>query len=929
VLAPYLAPSGTARQRFKREARAAAAVSHDHIVTIHAVDEANGLPFFVMEYVTGVSLQSRLDRDGPLPPRDIARIGMQAANGLAAAHAQGLVHRDVKPANILLENGVERVKITDFGLVWAADDARLTQSGVAAGTPLYMSPEQARGDAVDARSDLFSLGSVLYTLATGFPPFRAGSAMGVLHRIINDPPRRIRDTVPDFPAALEAIIMQLLEKNPARRFESAAEVANRLTEFLAAAPEPPRPRRGWLVAAGLALAAALLLAGVVLTFRTPYGTLVVDVNDPNVKVALDGNELTITGAGTQEVRLKPGTYHVTATDKDGKPAKVSQEVVTIKKDDKEIVKVTVEPAAGLPPVAPRLTAPPPAAPNTVAVPKGAYKLDEMDPEWKAKLDPLMKQFQDLTRRLAGTSAGPLMLLPGPVTDPDKAVASVPEADRERVRRLIALRDQFALLIPRAQAMAVRLNELKDLVANSARTNVRRDLQAMHATLVGQLRDMEKLAAELGAKPSQPGAPPGGSGAIPGNEWEGKLKKLTDEFQGLADRVVKTTPGRVLLTTGPGADPDKATAGLDKDDAFRAKRLLALRDQCGLLVPQAQKGIGRWEKARLAARTADQKYQAGTVPITDLEAARIELVDAERALKVAEDGMTRILTDFKKLADEIEAAASPEGEFKKVMAEFDAIVLRLARHPVGRVLTLVGEKWKEGDLERRGLEPPDVQRAVKLLNLREEIKAQSYKVTSAFSARRQNQENLAKHTGPDPDSEEWRKNITENLRLCEQTITVGTETVRGLMGDLKKLADELDPPKETAETLEADYKRVLAEYDALLLRLVNTKVGRVLALFEKEPISDKYLKDVGVPDAAVPTAWKLFDLRQKVRAQKHDADEHLSRLHIKNNATVPADEHGLKFRTRALRGLVDDLKKLADELDPPGKRADTPPKKTDK
>ena len=154
-----------------------------------------------MQYVTGVSLQDRLDRDGPLaPPKEIVRIGMQAAAGLAAAHAQGLIHRDIKPANILLENGVERVKITDFGLARAADDARLTQSGVVAGTPQYMAPEQARGEPVDPRSDLFSLGSVLYTLCTGLPPFRAGSTMGVLNRIANDPPRPIRETIPDFPA---------------------------------------------------------------------------------------------------------------------------------------------------------------------------------------------------------------------------------------------------------------------------------------------------------------------------------------------------------------------------------------------------------------------------------------------------------------------------------------------------------------------------------------------------------------------------------------------------------------------------------------------------------------------------------------------------------------------------------------------------------
>src|SRR3954447_21631385 len=146
VMAAQLATSGTARKRFTREAQAAAAVSHDHIVTIHAVEEANGLPYLVMQFVSGMSLQERLDRKGPLELREIVRIGMQTAAGLAAAHAHGLIHRDIKPANILLENGVERVKITDFGLARTIDDASLTQSGVVAGTPQYMSPEQARGE---------------------------------------------------------------------------------------------------------------------------------------------------------------------------------------------------------------------------------------------------------------------------------------------------------------------------------------------------------------------------------------------------------------------------------------------------------------------------------------------------------------------------------------------------------------------------------------------------------------------------------------------------------------------------------------------------------------------------------------------------------------------------------------------------------------
>ena len=152
---------------FAREAKAVAAVVHDTVVAVHAVDSWNGLPYLVMSSIAGQSLQQRVDRDGPLPIKEVLRTGMQAALGLAAAHGQGLVHRDVKPANILLENRVERVKLSDFGLARAVDDASLTQSGVVSGTPQYMSPEQARGEAVDHRSDLFGLGSVLFHARRG------------------------------------------------------------------------------------------------------------------------------------------------------------------------------------------------------------------------------------------------------------------------------------------------------------------------------------------------------------------------------------------------------------------------------------------------------------------------------------------------------------------------------------------------------------------------------------------------------------------------------------------------------------------------------------------------------------------------------------------------------------------------------------------
>jgi len=255
VLAPQLATSAAARSRFAREARAAAAVVHDHVVAIHAVDSWNGVHYLVMPYIAGCSLQERVDRDGPLDVKEVLRIGIQTAQGLAAAHVQGLVHRDVKPSNILLENGVERVKLTDFGLARAVDDASLTQSGVVAGTPQYMSPEQARGEVVDHRSDLFSLGSVLYFMCVGHPPYRANSTPAVLRRVCDERPRPLPEVNPDVPDWLAEFVERLHAKDPAGRVQSATEAASMMARYLAAIqrglpilaarpqPVPPAPRR--------------------------------------------------------------------------------------------------------------------------------------------------------------------------------------------------------------------------------------------------------------------------------------------------------------------------------------------------------------------------------------------------------------------------------------------------------------------------------------------------------------------------------------------------------------------------------------------------------------------------------------------------------------------------------------------------------------
>jgi hypothetical protein len=269
LLAPDMCHNGAARERFAREGRAAAAVVHEHVVAIYNVESGGSVPFLVMQYVPGRSLEARVTEDGPLAVEEILRIGAQAAEGLAAAHRQGLVHRDVKPANILLENSVERAILTDFGLARAIDDASLTRTGILAGTPHYMSPEQAQGNAVDHRSDLFSLGAVLYFMATGHPPFRGSTAMGVLHRICRDAHRPVWQVNKDIPDELADVIDRLLEKKPAQRFATAEEVQERLESLLSKAQRdglgrrrfqawrrmPRRRRAMWLAGALVAIVA--------------------------------------------------------------------------------------------------------------------------------------------------------------------------------------------------------------------------------------------------------------------------------------------------------------------------------------------------------------------------------------------------------------------------------------------------------------------------------------------------------------------------------------------------------------------------------------------------------------------------------------------------------------------------------------------------
>ncbi len=276
VLSPQLAATSPARRRFLREARSSAQVRHENVVQVHEVGE-NPLPYIAMEFIPGETLQQRLDRTGPIDVADVVRIGRQIAEGLAAAHATDLIHRDIKPGNVLLEGGAQRVKITDFGLARAADDASLSQSGMIAGTPMYMSPEQAKGEKIDQRADLFSLGSVLYVMAAGRPPFRATGMLGVLKRVAEDQPRPIREIIPETPQWLCDVIAKLHAKDPDDRYQSAREVADvladceaqlkanaRLKDFSRIPQSKPvsRQRRSGLMLVVLLLVGFLVLAAI-------------------------------------------------------------------------------------------------------------------------------------------------------------------------------------------------------------------------------------------------------------------------------------------------------------------------------------------------------------------------------------------------------------------------------------------------------------------------------------------------------------------------------------------------------------------------------------------------------------------------------------------------------------------------------------------
>ena len=274
LLPPDLAAHDKLRDRFMREARTAARLSHPHIVPIHAVDEVRGYVFYVMSYVDGETLAERVANRGPLTPRETSRVLQEVAGALAAAHGQGVVHRDVKPGNILLERATGRAMVTDFGIARVADGGE-TAVGELLGTPEYMSPEQAAGEAVDARSDVYSLGVVAYYTVSGQLPFTAPTIQAVLAKQLTQLPPPVASVAAGIPRTLANAIDTCLIKDPSRRFQSAEAFSDALAPTLVRRREVPVPVRAFLDPRkmwALAVSPAMMMTGgfVLMTTSLPH-----------------------------------------------------------------------------------------------------------------------------------------------------------------------------------------------------------------------------------------------------------------------------------------------------------------------------------------------------------------------------------------------------------------------------------------------------------------------------------------------------------------------------------------------------------------------------------------------------------------------------------------------------------------------------------
>ncbi|VTR99815.1 protein kinase domain-containing protein [Tuwongella immobilis] len=421
TLRSEIAAQSRPRERFLREARAAAALNHEHIIPIYHVGEDRGIPYFAMPVLQGCELTVLISENERFSVPNALRLGREIALGLAAAHARGMIHRDIKPSNIWIEFDPNtsqikptesgRVKILDFGLAHREDDLRMTLSDAIIGTPGYMAYEQARGELVDHRADLFSLGVVLYEMVTGVRPFNGKEVLFYRISLAMDQPRAPAELDATIPMDVSQFIMRLLEKDPAKRPASANEVAEQLlalqTKSVPLAESPPahttaHPQsarnsqsRLWVISAGLCLLLAGGLTAYQLIFDSKVGTLVVDV-EGDAEVRFEKGELRVYDAdGKSKYTLKPsernkslppGRYSVQVMGADG--VKLNTDNFEMIKDGKVVLRVTVDPnaLAKQNPDPAKATSPDREAAEYVLSIGGAVKVNGDNREIKAAID---------------------------------------------------------------------------------------------------------------------------------------------------------------------------------------------------------------------------------------------------------------------------------------------------------------------------------------------------------------------------------------------------------------------------------------------------------------------------------------------------------------------------------------------------------------
>lgn len=241
ILSPLLSNDPEALERMKREVSAARRISHSNVIRTYDIAESNGLHYVSMEYFPGMNLKEYLKHHGSLSLMEAYNIAMQICSGLEAAHAQGIIHRDLKSQNIIIDNA-RHIKIIDFGLAFMTHMQGLTATGLIMGTPEYMAPEQVAGKKVDERADLYSLGIILYEIFTGKVPFTGDSAISIGFQQMKDPPQKLQELNPQVPPEVESVILKMLEKDPAQRYRSVKEMREAL-ELAANSPLPPELQR--------------------------------------------------------------------------------------------------------------------------------------------------------------------------------------------------------------------------------------------------------------------------------------------------------------------------------------------------------------------------------------------------------------------------------------------------------------------------------------------------------------------------------------------------------------------------------------------------------------------------------------------------------------------------------------------------------------